>query len=72
MCDTRTEVRCVTLGIPPTHDVADRRWGLSLRNRARARAHVDGYLWFVRPWLFMQADPFVMSRALKLARTTPY
>ena len=72
VCDTRTEVRCVTLGIPPTDDVADQRWGLSLRNRARARAHVDGYLWFGRPWLFMQADPFVMSRALKLARTTPY
>jgi hypothetical protein len=71
-CDTRTEVRCVTLGIPPTDDVADPRWGLSTSNRTLARAHVDGYLWFGRPWLYMQADPFVMSRALKLARTTPY
>jgi endoglucanase len=33
---------------------------------------VDGYLWFGRPWLYMQADPFVMTRALQLARTTPY
>ena len=41
-------------------------------NRARARANVDGYLWFGRPWLYMQADPFVMKRALQLARTTPY
>ena len=40
--------------------------------RAWAEAHVDGYLWFGRPWLSMQADPFVMKRALQLARTTPY
>ena len=72
VCETRTEVRCVTLGIPPTDDVADPAWGLSETNRARARKHVDGYLWFGRPWLFMQADPFVMRRALLLARTTPY
>ena len=72
VCATRTEVRCVTLGIPPTDDVADPAWGLSETNRARARKHVDGYLWFGRPWLFMQADPFVMRRALLLARTTPY
>ena len=72
VCATRTEVRCVTLGIPPTDDVAAPAWGLSEANRARARAHVDGYLWVGRPWLYMQADPFVMTRALLLARTTPY
>ncbi|MET1059277.1 MAG: glycoside hydrolase family 6 protein [Nocardioides sp.] len=72
VCATRTEVRCVTLGVPPTDDVADPRWGLSAANRARAEAHVDGYLWFGRPWLHMQADPFVMRRALQLARSTPY
>jgi hypothetical protein len=72
VCRTRAERVCVTLGIPPTADVADPRWGLSATNRARARAHVDGYLWFGRPWLHMQADPFVMSRALAMARTTPY
>ncbi|RYP87793.1 hypothetical protein EKO23_05260 [Nocardioides guangzhouensis] len=62
----------MTLGIPPTADVANARWGLSATNRARAPAHVDGYLWFGRPWLCMQADTFVMSRALAMARTTPY
>ncbi len=72
VCRNRTETRCVTLGIPPTSDVASKRWGLSRQNRARAAAHVDGYLWYGRPWLYMQADPFVKSRALALARTTPY
>jgi hypothetical protein len=72
VCETRRERRCVTLGIPPTTDVADRAWGLSRANRARARAHVDAYLWFGRPWLVMQTDPFSMERALAMARTTPY
>ncbi|MGH3444547.1 MAG: glycoside hydrolase family 6 protein, partial [Nocardioidaceae bacterium] len=72
VCSTRSEHRCVTLGIPPTPDVANRQWGLSRKDRARAARHVDGYLWFGRPWLYMQADPFVMRRALAVARTTPY
>lgn len=72
VCATRTETVCVTLGIPPTANVASWRWGLSSQRRSRARAHVDGYLWFGRPWLYMQADPFDLQRALSLARTTPY
>jgi endoglucanase len=72
VCETKTETLCVTLGIPPTTDVANARWALSAGQRARAKAHVDGYLWFGRPWLFMQADPFDLQRALSLARTTPY
>lgn len=72
VCATKKETRCVTLGIPPTLDVTNPRWGLSSTNRARAAKHVDAFLWFGRPWLFMQADPFVLSRALALARTTPY
>ncbi len=71
-CATRTETTCVTLGIPPTTHVADSRWGLTARQRRQARAHVDGYLWFGRPWLYMQTDPFSMQRALDMTRTTPY
>ena len=67
-----TERTCVTLGIPPTTDVADSRWGLSPADRALAAANVDAYLWIGRPWLFMQADPFLTKRALWLARTTPW
>jgi hypothetical protein len=72
VCKTKTETRCVTLGIPPTTDVANPKWHLSALNQLRAKRHVDGYLWYGRPWLYMQSDPFSMTRALWLARTTPY
>jgi endoglucanase len=71
-CQTRTDTKCVTLGIPPTLDVTNPAWGLGSEDRARAARYVDAYLWFGRPWLYMQADPFLMQRALTLARTTPY
>ncbi len=71
-CRTRTQTHCVTLGIPPTADVANARWGLSRADRALARRYVDGYLWGAKPWLNMQAEPFSMKRALAVARTTPY
>ncbi len=71
-CRTRAEHRCVTLGIPPTWDVANSRWGLPATARAQALAHVDGYLWFGRPWLYRQASPFLLGRTLQVARTTRY
>ena len=72
VCASRTSVHCVTLGIPPTTDVANARWGLTEAQRAHARQYVDGYLWFGRPWLYRQADPFLMGRALQLVRTSPF
>lgn len=72
VCRSTGDTACVTLGIPPTAEVADPRWGLSALNRTRAARYVDAYLWFGRPWLYMQADPFVMKRALALVRTTPF
>ena len=71
-CRSFVERVCVTLGIPPTTDVANPRWGMSAARKANAAAYVDAYLWFGRPWLYMQADPFVKSRALNLARYTPW
>jgi hypothetical protein len=62
----------VTLGIPPTTNVASRRWRLSARAASIARRLVDAYLWIGRPWLYNQNDPFVLPRALALARSTPY
>jgi len=75
VCRTRFEPAtrtCVTLGIPPTTRVASTRWGLPSTTRALAARYVDAYMWFGRPWLYRQADPFVMSRALQLVQTTPY
>lgn len=71
-CRTRAERHCVTLGIPPTWQVADARWGLPVDVRRLAAEHVDGYLWAGRPWLTRQAKPFDMKRALAITRTTPY
>ena len=72
VCSSRRSTRCVTLGIPPTWHVSEPRWHLSSRIRALAAADVDGYLWFGRPWLDNQADPFDLQRALALAATTPF
>lgn len=73
ICRTRTERRCVTLGIPPTTNVAALRWGLSATRRAQARANVDAYLWFSRPWMVYAAPAyFDLRRALMAARTSPY
>jgi endoglucanase len=72
VCRSRTARRCVTLGIPPTWRVADARWGLPAPLRALASRYADGYLWYGRPWLDDQADPFDLARSLQLAGTTPY
>jgi hypothetical protein len=71
-CRSQQDKRCVTLGIPPTVDVGDPKWGLSANDRRLAEKYVDAYLWFGRPWLYNQAAPFLLDRALELARTTPY
>ena len=72
VCRTATQTRCVTLGIPPTVRTADAEWGLTEDNRTTARRYVDGFVWFGRPWLYNQADPFVMKRAIAMARSTPW
>ncbi len=72
VCRTRASQRCVTLGIAPTWDVADPRWGLSAGARRLAGRMVDAYLWIGRPWLYMQNDPFDLPRTLALAATTPF
>jgi endoglucanase len=72
VCPTRASRLCVTLGIPPTTNVASPRWGMSRHARAVAARWVDGYLWIGRPWLDFQASPFDLQRSLAIARTTPY
>jgi endoglucanase len=72
VCRSRTQRRCASLGIPPTTDVANPRWGLSAFARRIARQSVDAYLWIGRPWLYNQNDPFVMPRTMQLAATSPF
>jgi len=60
----------VGLGIPPTTDVANARWGLPSAARRIARREVDAYMWIARPWL-LNAGPFELDRALRVAAATP-
>ncbi|GAA5146660.1 hypothetical protein GCM10023340_17870 [Nocardioides marinquilinus] len=72
-CRSKSDPRtCVALGIPPTADVSAARWGLPDDVRRLARAHADAYLWFGRPWLYRQNEPFQMKRALAVVRSSPY
>ena len=71
-CKTKGQQACVTLGIPPTSDVANPAGACRRPTQRNAAAYVDGYLWIGRPWLYMQAEPFDLKRALAVARTTPY
>jgi hypothetical protein len=68
----RKEVPGVTLGIPPSTEVANPRWGLSRGDRTIATKDADAYLWAGRPWVDNGTGSLVFSRALQLAASTPY
>ncbi|MBV9004910.1 MAG: hypothetical protein JO181_09645, partial [Solirubrobacterales bacterium] len=69
VCDVRPDWPCMTLGVPPTTNVT--RY-LSGQLRRTAAKLCDAFLWIGRPWLKDGANPFVLSQALALARSTPY
>jgi endoglucanase len=71
-CNNSHDRVCVTLGIPPTTDVANPHWGLSASNRAIAAKDTDAYLWAGRPWVDNGSGSFVYSRALQLAASSPF
>jgi hypothetical protein len=72
VCESTIDTACVTLGIPPTMDVTNPLWGLSEDATTKAARLCDAFMWFGRPWLYMQADPFDTQRALQLVKTWPY
>jgi hypothetical protein len=51
VCSSSHDRLCVTLGIPPTTQVASRRWQLSGADARLAFRYVDAYVWAGRPWL---------------------
>lgn len=71
-CKTRSETHCVTLGIPPTTDVANAKWGLPGWAERLAKRNVDAYLWISRPWVTPVTETFAMSYALRVVRTARY
>jgi endoglucanase len=76
VCRSRTtpaSKTCETLGVPPTADVTNPRWGLPAATATLAAKYVDGYLWFGRPWLHHEgSQPFRTHRAIRLVKTTPF
>jgi len=71
VCASRSQSRCITLGIPPTPHVASGAWHLSGYDANLAYRYVDAYLWIDRPWL-SGAGSLNRPRALQLAATTPF
>lgn len=72
VCRNPHDTLCVTLGIPPTTDVANPRWGLSGADAELAARYVDAYLWAGRPWLDNGSGPFDLQRALALVAASPF
>lgn len=72
VCRNSHDKLCVTLGIPPTTQVASPRWHLSGSDAGLASRYVDAYVWAGRPWLFGPASAFDSQRALGLAASTPF
>jgi endoglucanase len=72
VCTSRHDRLCVTLGIPPTTDVANPQWGLSAQDRSLAKRFADAYLWVGRPWLYEGAGNFELGTALGLVTSSPF
>jgi hypothetical protein len=71
VCASPHDKLCVTLGIPPTTQVASPRWHLPGADASLAFRYVDAYVWAGRPWLG-DAGQFERQRALGLAASTPF
>jgi len=72
VCRNRFDTICVTLGIPPTSQVASPEWHLAGADASLAFRYVDAYVWAGRPWLSGPASSFDVQRALGLASSTPF
>jgi hypothetical protein len=64
-CSSPSQRLSQRLGIPPTTDVANPRWGLGGTERRIAASQVDAYMWLGRPWM-VNAGPFSLRYALTL------
>jgi cellulase/cellobiase CelA1 len=72
VCRSRFDTLCVTLGIPPTTQVASPRWHLSGLDASLAFRYVDAYVWAGRPWIPGLSGQIDVQRALGLASSTPF
>lgn len=71
-CSTTVKRACVSLGIPPTTNVAAARWKLPAGVRSMARREVDAYMWIGQPWMSKNTTTFSLPFVKNIARTSPY
>lgn len=71
-CTSTGQRACVSLGIPPTTDVAAARWGLPAAVRSMASREVDAYMWIGQPWMSKNTTEFSLPFVKDIARTSPY
>ena len=74
LCNDRADTRCATLGIPPTPDVTNPRWGLSAEvahgRTARRRLPVDRQALALPAGQSVQHDPRALPRPYDAVRLT--
>ncbi len=70
-CSARVRRACVTLGIPPSTRVVDRRWPMP-RQRWALTHLVDGFAWIARTWLIRNDTRFSLAQSLNIVRYSPY
>ena len=73
-CASKSQTRCLGLGLPPTTATSAPYWGITAKNKTIAKRLVDGFVWVDRPWLTEQSkgSKFTTSRAVTLGRNTPF
>lgn len=71
-CKTMSQRVCVSLGVPPTTDVANAKWRLPARVAKAASRYVDAFVWIGHPWKINNGHDFNLQHALDAARTDPF
>jgi endoglucanase len=71
-CSAKNKRACVSLGIPPTTDVAAARWKLPAAVRSMAKREVDAYMWIGQPWLSDNTTEFSLPFVKDIVRSSPY
>ena len=71
-CTSMTQHVCVSLGIPPTTNVASPAWHMSAAVRREALANCDAFEWSGKPWRSNNDAQFSLWNAINSARTDPF
>lgn len=71
-CHFARQRACVSLGIPPTTDVTNPRWGIPARLDATLRARCDAFMWISRPWLADNGQDFSVRKTVAVVHSSAF